>query len=309
MSKRQQCGYIRDFGFSLLAHTQNILNNTIYIPNLTHIIADVYDVTRDDLIIDCTVSANPRPTIVWLKNDEAIEFDERIQQVEHEDGVCELIINKPTRSDNGNYSCTATNYLGSETETLLIDFHPTPISSVRSHRETGMQSDRKAIDDESPKEEDASRRGSEGNGEKVRGETPPTFTRRYVPTREDLLRAARNQLSFVTHLKNRVFPVGTRIKLTCVVQGTDPNVKWYKNENPVVFGPRVRNMSREGLCVLEITKSALEDSGEYLCVVRNSECEISSSCKLQVYDAKGTADLSPTFTRSLKGKLITCTIQ
>lgn len=266
----------------------------------------MYHVERDDLIIDCTVNSNPRSTIVWLKNDEPIVFDERIQQVENIDGVCELIINKPTPSDSANYSCTATNTLGSETETILIDFQPQPVSSARSRREAGMQSDRKATDDESPKEEDGSRRGSEGDGDKLRDEPPP---RRYVPSREDIVRAARRQLSFVTHLKNRVFPVGARIKLTCVVQGPDPNVKWYKNENPLVFGPRVRNMSIEGLCVLEITKSALEDTGDYLCVVRNSDSEISSSCKLQVYDPKGTADLKPTFTRSLKGKLINCTIK
>lgn len=247
--------------------------------------------------IDCKVRGNPRPTIIWHKNDEPIEFDERIQQIENTEGNCELIINKPTTADSGQYSCTATNSLGTLKNTHTVEFHP-PASIAGSRRESGMGSDRKT-DDESKDEGEGGGRGRA----KAKAAPEPTYTsRRCVPTQEELLKAAKSKLSFVTHLTNRVFTVGSRIKLSCVVQGPDPNVKWFKNEQPMVYSPRVRNMSHEGLCVLEITNCTLEDSGVYLCVVRNTESDASCECRLQVYDPRGTADLSPTFTRSLKGE-------
>lgn len=81
----------------------------------------------------------------------------------------------------------------------------------------------------------------------------------------------------------------------------DPNVRWLRNDQPVVYSPRVRNLSVDGLCVLEIAKCILDDSGFYTCVVRNQESDISCGCNVQIYETKATADLLPTFTRSLKG--------
>lgn len=262
-------------------------------------------------MIECKVTGNPRPTIIWHKNDEPIPFDERIQQIELLDGFCKLIINKPTPIDNGEYSCTATNKHGSETVTELVESKPPPNSAAHKRRQAYLQSDGKTTDakttDVAPLKQAAGTR--KGKGKKGKEEPPPpapaptTYTRRHVPSAEDLLRAARNKLSFITHLKNRVFSVGARIKLTCVVQGPDPSVKWFKNDEPLVYGPRIRNMSSDGLCVLDISKCQLGDSGEYNCVIRNTECEISCVCTLLVYDPKATVDLRPTFSR-LKGQLI-----
>lgn len=273
----------------------------------------MYHVARDDLVIECKVSGNPRPTIIWHKNDEPIQFDEGIQQIELIDGFCKLIINKPTPLDNAEYSCTATNKHGEQTITELVEVKPPPNSGAHKRREEYRQSVSKTTDDASAKAESGTR-GARGRGKKAKEPPPPAaaaasiYTRRHGPSAEDLLRAARNTLSFITHLKNRVFSVGARIKLTCVVQGPDPSVKWFKNDIPLVYGPRVRNMSSNGTCVLDIIKSELGDSGEYNCVVRNTECEISCICTLLVYDPKTTIDLKPTFSR-LKGQLINCAIE
>lgn len=164
----------------------------------------------------------------------------------------------------------------------------------------GAESDCEKTDDKSGK----------AKGKSAPKKLPPTESgggggsrRNAAPTIEELLKAARSKLSFVTHLTNRVFPEGAKIKLSCVVQGPDPNVRWLKNDNPIVYGPRVRNLSKDGLCVLEITNCTLDDSGNYLLIVRNQESDISCACNLQVYETKQTIDLTPTFTRSLKGQL------
>lgn len=160
--------------------------------------------------------------------------------------------------------------------------------------------DNKSVDGENKDEA-----GGKGRGRGKPKEEPVSSgsSRRCLPSAEELQKAAKSKLSLVTHLTNRVFAVGGKIKLTCVVQGPDPNVKWFKNEQPLTYSPRVRNMSRDGLCVLEINPCNLEDGGDYTLVVRNTESDVTTQCRIQVYDPQGSADLVPTFTRSLKGAL------
>lgn len=233
-----------------------------------------------------------------------------MQQVEHLDGICELIINKPTTKDSGKYTCTATNCIGTSTTSHQVEYTPHP-SLPGSRRDSGMASSVAESDtekgDEKSDDKDEKKEGSKGKGAK---KLPPSSKteqnyqsrRQAAPTIEELLKASRMKLSFVTHLTNRVFPEGSTIKLSCVVQGPDPNIRWLRDDQPVVYSPRIRNLSREGLCVLEITKATLDDSGIFSCLARNPESDISCSCTVQVYETKATAEFVPTFTRSLKGE-------
>lgn len=94
------------------------------------------------------------------------------------------------------------------------------------------------------------------------------------------------------------------------MQGPDPNVRWLKNDQPIVYSPRVRNLSKDGLCVLEIQSCTLDDAGEYKAIIRNQESGVEGTCNVQVYSTQSTADLAPTFTRSLKGEIkINCVFQ
>lgn len=272
----------------------------------------MYHPQDKDLVIDCKVRANPRPVVTWLKDEKPIEFDERMQQIENLDGICELIIHLPTVKDSGKYSCTAVNNIGSSTTEHQVDYQPHP-SLPGSRRDSGMPSSAASLAGDSDAEgekKDGEKKDGAGKGKGKRERLPPSSepsgggggsSRRQPPTLEELLKASRAKLSFVTHLTNRVFPEGTRIKLSCVVQGPDPNVRWLKNEQPIVYSPRVRNLSKDGLCVLELANCTLDDSGVYTLIVRNQECGIDASCNVQVYETKSTADLEPTFTRSLKG--------
>lgn len=277
---------------------------------------DVYHAHEKDLVIDCKVRANPRPVVSWTKDDLPIELDERMQQVENADGVCEFIIHQPTTKDSGKYTCTAVNNIGKASTSHLVEYVPHP-SLPGSRRDSGMASgvqssaasvagDNESVSgdketgDAAPKDPKArpkklppSEKKSEANYERRR----PA-----APTIEELLKASRAKLSFVTHLNNRVFPEGDTIKLSCIVQGPDPNIRWLKNEQPLVYSPRIRNLSRDGLCVLEITKATLDDSGTYECVARNQESGISCNCSVQVYETISTAEFAPTFTRALKGE-------
>lgn len=189
----------------------------------------MYHAKEKDLIIDCKVRANPRPVITWQKDNLPIELDERMQQIENLDGTCELIIHQPTVKDSGNYTCTATNSIGTQTTVHQVEYTPHP-SLPGSRRDSGMS--------ESGAEKGDDKKGDESaKGKGPRNKLPPSTKeesyggsrRQAAPTIEELLKASRAKLSFVTHLTNRVFPEGAKVKLSCVVQGPGKNSN--KNSN------------------------------------------------------------------------------
>lgn len=270
---------------------------------------------------------NFRPIIVWLKDELPIEFDERTQQIEHGDGLCELIINKPTIKDSGTFTCTASNSIGVTKTTHKVEFTPQP----SSRRDSGMPSETASESGRGKGDATGATTGAESGAESSatqatgKGRRPPssggrakaepepveTMSRRSAgPTMEEILKATRNKLSFVTHLTNRVFAEGSKVKLSCVIQGPDPNIRWLKIkdgiETPIVYSQRVKNLSRDGLCILEIDKCTPEDSGDYKLVVRNQDSDISCGCTLQVYETVQSSDFAPTFTRALKSKSLFC---
>lgn len=195
---------------------------------ITMLFLDVYHAKEKDLIIDCKVRANPRPVVTWQKDNMPIELDERMQQVENLDGVCELIIHQPTVKDSGNYQCTATNSIGTQSTSHQVEYTPHP-SLPGSRRDSGMsEAPSEATEKGDDKKDDASVKGKGGKNKlppssKVESSGGGGSRRQAAPTMEELLKASRAKLSFVTHLKNSVFAEGAKIKLSCVVQGPGNN--------------------------------------------------------------------------------------
>lgn len=83
---------------------------------------DVYHTKQNQLVLSCRARANPLPVIEWTKDDNPIVLDERIEQAETLEGICELIINDPTPADSGYYAVSATNNLGSVEQEHLVMF-------------------------------------------------------------------------------------------------------------------------------------------------------------------------------------------
>lgn len=171
-------------------------------------------------------------------------------------------------------------------------------------------------------EDKAAGAAGKGKGRQKKDDTPSGGGRRYAPQPPPDLK---QQLFFIAFLNDRTIPEGGKTKLSCFVEGPDPQARWFKgkqiicvhfviahivktskfisDENPLQMSPRVRSETRDGLITLNIQNAVPEDSGVYRILVRNPSSEITSQCTLNVFETiKPTASqTAPIFTNSIKG--------
>lgn len=88
-------------------------------PEFTKPLKDVTIRDGDQLVLTCTVKGDPEPQITWSKNGKAISSSE-IMDLKYKNGVATLTINEIFPEDEGVFTCTATNSVGSvETKSKL----------------------------------------------------------------------------------------------------------------------------------------------------------------------------------------------
>lgn len=304
---------------------KNNASNVIF----SHFSLDTYHLNINELYLETHVRGYPHPTVEWLKDSVNIaRNDPKYQVFDHPDGLCELIVNDPGNADCGKYLVKATNRVGTtelghyvlfegKEHHIAENIHGVYHADF-SHR-SKPQSLENGVEEPPPEEDKGSKKGSQQGskagskaGSKIgskagsRAETPvkekapppPPPSREPPPPAKKEPRGT--QLNFPTKLSNRVAPANSRVKLTCYLEGLDPSIRWFKGENPVVYSPKCRQTQQNGLCILEFTSVQPEDAAVYKCWARNEKSEASTSCKLEVFSSGDSADLAPTFTRSIK---------
>ncbi|XP_061085205.1 myosin-binding protein C, slow-type-like isoform X2 [Conger conger] len=80
-------------------------------PHFTQPLVNTFAVAGYNATLNCSVRANPRPKVMWMKNKVIIMDDPRYRMFSNQ-GVCSLEIRKPNPFDGGTYCCRATNDLG-----------------------------------------------------------------------------------------------------------------------------------------------------------------------------------------------------
>ncbi|KAM3859135.1 myosin-binding protein C, slow-type [Diretmus argenteus] len=80
-------------------------------PKFTQPLINTFAVAGYNATLNCSVRANPRPKVMWMKNKIAIIADPRYRMFSNQ-GVCTLEIRKPNPYDGGLYTCKAINDLG-----------------------------------------------------------------------------------------------------------------------------------------------------------------------------------------------------
>uniref|UniRef100_A0AAY4DBK5 Myosin binding protein C, slow type n=1 Tax=Denticeps clupeoides TaxID=299321 RepID=A0AAY4DBK5_9TELE len=80
-------------------------------PKFTQPLVDTFAIAGYNATLNCSVRANPRPKVIWMKNKIMIIDDPRYRMFSNQ-GVCTLEIRKPSPFDGGVYTCKAINDLG-----------------------------------------------------------------------------------------------------------------------------------------------------------------------------------------------------
>ncbi|KAJ4924876.1 hypothetical protein JOQ06_003826 [Pogonophryne albipinna] len=80
-------------------------------PKFTQPLINTFAIAGYNATLNCSVRANPRAKVVWMKNRITILDDPRYRMFSNQ-GVCTLEIRKPSPYDGGTYTCKAVNDLG-----------------------------------------------------------------------------------------------------------------------------------------------------------------------------------------------------
>lgn len=86
------------------------------------------------------------------------------------------------------------------------------------------------------------------------------------------------------HIRDVTIEEGHGIKLTCTASGPELNIRWLKDGNHIEKGPRNRILVNEGILTFEIPHALPNDSGEYTCLLRNSNGDATTSAIVTVYE-------------------------
>ena len=80
------------------------------------------------LTLSCTSRGSPPDTFIWMKNDVPITQSTSITTITHDTTSAvyqsDYIINNVSSSDSGPYTCTITNPIGSDSETITVNTIP-----------------------------------------------------------------------------------------------------------------------------------------------------------------------------------------
>ena len=113
-----------------------------YVPLKNH---DAYE--GEDVILECVIAANPKPEVIWYRNNIPLESSKDIQFLYHGDS-CKLILKNILRELSGEIKVRAINTLGECQSTANLRVNPPKRSSLTL--ESGTQtSEVNIIDHES----------------------------------------------------------------------------------------------------------------------------------------------------------------
>lgn len=259
-------------------------------PTFTRNIKDTYHGKLHELQLDVHVRGLPTPTVNWVKDGVQIEPSDKFQQVDHDDGTCELFIMDPTPADSGKYVCQAENREGKAEIVHMVTVQPRvrrPVSPGKDRPPVKPAGDETAEEKETKQKK---KKEDDEEGSRRREVAPPPDLKKF--------------LYFRNFLSNRTVKEGSNVKWMVNIDGPDPTARWFHNENPIAFGPKSKLSMQDGIAWLQLVGVTEEESGEYTLRVRGSENEIVSTCNLFVYSTGKEEAIAPVFAKGINGKRI-----
>lgn len=272
------------------------------------LVTDAYHLNTNELILTSQVRGNPTPEVTWFKDAVELEDDDKYEIIDHPDGTCELIVDKPAKKDSGKYLIKAENRAGKAEIRHTVLFEGASLHIHENihgvfHADKNVLKKEKDKKKEDPAGEPAAPVEEEEQKPKKDGYESSDYSDTETAPGSGIKRKRKRErkigIYFKAKLSDRVVAEGSKVKFTCCVEGNDPAVRWYLDEKPVVFSPTTKVGFIAGLCTLELINVTEAQSGTYKCHAKDNNGEVASTCKLTVYKATD-ADVPPTFTRTIK---------
>lgn len=247
-----------------------------------------------------------------MRDGQTVDPDGTLQQFEHEDGTIEFVISNPQKFHRGKYICRAENYLGKaelghfvafEGREMALDENIHSVYHVDHHKLKEREEHERQKQEEARLEEEE-RIQAENDAEEAAMEAGRDFRRekpKPISLSQKILKEVRTRIVMSAPLTNRVAAVGSKVKMSCYVEGHEPHFTWLKDGVPMNYTGSVRNSSRDNLGILEFFDVQLRDTGEYTCIIKNIAGELTSKASLLVYEDLVYVEVAPTFTRGIRG--------
>lgn len=205
---------------------------------------------------ECRIEPYPDPNlkVEWYHNGQPLTTGHRFRTT-YDFGFAALDVLTVYAEDSGEYTCRATNQLGSETSSISLNVQ----SKSGIVRETQHEG---ALEKIQYLECDA-RYGRKGDDEHFVAEKP----------------------AFGRPLKNAAVTEGLPVHLEATLTPVnDPTMKveWYCNGRPIQQGHRFKTTYDFGFVALDILYAHAEDTGTYMCKAKNAVGEAVTTCAVKV---------------------------
>ncbi|KAL1383363.1 hypothetical protein pipiens_013162 [Culex pipiens pipiens] len=105
-------------------------------PDFTRKLKDVVASDGEPLQLNCHVSGDPLPQIVWTKNGKKLTSSAVID-IKYKSGIASLRINELFPEDSGTYVCTAKNSMGETSTQCVLDVKKGPAGTARPEKKGG----------------------------------------------------------------------------------------------------------------------------------------------------------------------------
>lgn len=229
-------------------------------------------------MLECKVSGNPKPNVYWQKDNTLLPLDSaKYRYADLGDGITQLLITEPIKTDTGLYTCYAENESGQMKISKFLDI------SDYVQKLTQKRTVQKVM--QAPESADGAARIDERE----------TSAQLKSKAKQEKLK-----LSAETVMKPMSIAEGNKAQLIFYVSGYIEEVYWLRGEERVTKDTRHKMYNINGAISLEIHNARTDDTGVYKCVVRNSKNTIESSCELTVYEPT-SGKLPSSFASDIKG--------
>jgi len=231
-----------------------------------------------EALIQCVAKGSPDTVVKWYRNGQLLEASDAYAiDFDKSTGLCALSITEASTHDSGQYTCVATNSVGSESSTAwIVVKEPSPPPQGQQQQQQ-PQSQKVGARPGFQKQTTPLRLGAIESS-KVEVQESSSYQQEQRSSTLDVSGKPR----ILEPLKDVHYVEAASASLECRIQGAQLSIQWYKNgiQLPSQFRYKMVFDEATGMARLFIATVLEDDAGEYTCRASNHFGEASTSSRL-----------------------------